>query len=206
MATLTRMKLGPADHGREMSLEEFDACQDEEGYRSEIIDGKVYVTTLPDLPHESIGIWLFTELLLYIRAHPEIIGFVTPAARVFVPTRPKATVPQPDITVYHSFPHDLSLDERDWRDISPMLVVEIVSRDDPRKDLERNVALYVEVQSIREYWIIDPRPDSNRPTLWVYRRRGNRWQKPIEVPAGGTYESPKLLPGFSLLVDPHRRS
>jgi Uma2 family endonuclease len=205
MATLTRMKLGPTDHGREMSLEEFDTCQDEDGYRSEIIDGRVYVTTLPDLPHESIGIWLFTELLLYSRAHPEIINFVTPASRVFVSTRPKATVPQPDIAAYHDFPHHLPLRERNWRNVSPILLVEIISEDDPRKDLVRNVELYLETPSVREYWIIDPRPDPDSPILWVYRRRGNRWQKPIEVPAGSTYESPKLLPGFSLLVDPRRR-
>jgi Uma2 family endonuclease len=85
------------------------------------------------------------------------------------------------------------------------LLVEIISEDDPRKDLVRNVELYLETPSVREYWIIDPRPDPDSPILWVYRRRGNRWQKPIEVPAGSTYESPKLLPGFSLLVDPRRR-
>jgi Uma2 family endonuclease len=205
MATLTRMKLGPSDHGREMSLEEFDACQDQEGYRSEIIDGRVYVTTLPDQPHDSIGVWIYAELLFYSRAHPEIINYVTPAARVFISTRPKATVPQPDIAAYHDFPHHLPLRERNWRNVSPILLVEIISEDDPRKDLVRNVELYLETPSVREYWIIDPRPDPDSPILWVYRRRGNRWQKPIEVPAGSTYESPKLLPGFSLLVDPRRR-
>ncbi len=67
----------------------------------------------------------------------------------------------------------------------------------------RNVELYLEVPSIREYWIIDPRESADRPTLLVYRRRGPRWQRPITVPFGGVYTT-RLLPGFSMIVDPHR--
>ena len=67
-----------------------------------------------------------------------------------------------------------------------MLVVEVVSSD-REKDLVRNVALYLAVPSIREYWVIDPRPSADRPTLLVYRRRGARWQQRITVPFGGEY-------------------
>jgi hypothetical protein len=34
------VKIGPADHGRPMSLEEFETERYEEGYKYEIIDGK----------------------------------------------------------------------------------------------------------------------------------------------------------------------
>jgi hypothetical protein len=50
---------------------------------------------------------------------------------------------------------------------------------------------------------LDPREDSNRPTLTVYRRRGARWQRPIELAYGDTYAT-RLLPGFELLIDPRR--
>jgi Uma2 family endonuclease len=84
-----------------------------------------------------------------------------------------------------------------------VLVVEIISENTASKDLERNVTLYLQVKSLREYWIIDPRHESHdRPSMRVYRRRGQRWQKPIEVPAGGTY-STRLLPGFTLVLDRH---
>ena len=66
----------------------------------------------------------------------------------------------------------------------------------------RNVELYLRVPSIREYWIFDPRQDPDRPTLRVYRRRGSRWQRPVDVAPGETYTTP-LLPGFALLLDPH---
>jgi len=40
------------------------------------------------------------------------------------------------------------------------------------------------------------------PTLTVYRRRGGRWQRPIVVAFGEVYQTQRLLPGFSLTVDP----
>ena len=83
-----------------------------------------------------------------------------------------------------------------------MLVAEIPSADDSDKDLVRNVELYLEVPSIREYWILDPLLDPDAPGLRVYRRRGRSRQKPIDVPFGGVYETPRLLPGFRLVVDP----
>jgi hypothetical protein len=70
------------------------------------------------------------------------------------------------------------------------------------KDLVRNVELYVEVPSIKQYWVLDPRPDPDRPSLRVYRRRGKNWQKPIDVAFGETYQTPRVLPGFALVVDP----
>ena len=82
-----------------------------------------------------------------------------------------------------------------------MFVVEIVSPDDPDKDLFRNVDLYEQVPSIREYWILDPRDGLANTTLRVYRRRGRKWQKPLDVKPGDAY-STKLLPGFCLRIDP----
>ena len=64
-------------------------------------------------------------------------------------------------------------------------------------------ALFLQVPSIKEYWILDPRDDPDRPTMLVYRRRGLRWQNVIEVAFGESYRT-RLLPGFELLLDPHR--
>ncbi len=82
-----------------------------------------------------------------------------------------------------------------------MLVVEVLYDDDPDKDLVRNVELYLQVPSIREYWIIDGRNDPDRPVMFVYRRRGRRWQNVIRVAAGDVYET-RLLPDFRLLLEP----
>jgi Uma2 family endonuclease len=81
-------------------------------------------------------------------------------------------------------------------------VVEIVSDDKPEKELVRNVDLYLQAPSIREYWILDPRADPDRPTMRVYRRRGRQWQRPIDLIPGEIYTT-RLLPAFHLVLDPH---
>ena len=122
---------------------------------------------------------------------------------MFVPGHNDLTNPEPDLAAYHNFPRRSRFRELSWRLVSPLLVAEVMSDDDPRKDLIRNVDLYRQVPSIREYWIIDPREDPDRPTMrCVYRRRGRGWQKPIDLAFGDTYTTP-MLPDFALRIDPH---
>jgi len=197
----TLLKLGPADHGRPITPEEARTAHWQGGYRYEIIDGKIYVSPIPNLPHDRILRWLYRRLDRYAERHSSIINYVTSDGKVIVEDRPECTEPQPDLIAFHGFPLDLPMADVRWEDLTPVLVVEIISHDDPKKDLLRNVELYEEIPSIREYWIVDPRADPDRPSLLVYRRRGQGWQKPIRVPFGETYTT-RWLPGFSLRVAP----
>jgi Uma2 family endonuclease len=198
----TMLKLGPADHGRPMTLEEFDASGAEEGYKYELIEGKVYVSPQPNPPAGWVERWLFKKVDGYSDRHPEVINYVHYKTRVFVPREERHTNPEPDLAAYQVFPIDEPLTELQWEDVSPILVGEVVSEENPEKDLVRNVRLYREVPSIREYCIIDPRIDPVYPSMIVYRRQGTRWRK-IEVEAGGTYTA-RLLPGFELILDTKR--
>jgi hypothetical protein len=45
--------------------------------------------------------------------------------------------------------------------------------------------------------------DQGRPHMIVYRRHGKKWGAPIDVAFGETYTT-RLLPGFQLVLDPHR--
>jgi Uma2 family endonuclease len=201
MATV--LKLGRADHGRPMTVEEFFAGDYEEGYQYELIDGKLYVSPLPDPPFDRLETWLYRKLLRYSDEHPDVLNYVTAKARVFVPGRPRATCPEPDLTAFQDYPLDLPFRELKWQELRPVLVVEVLSEDDPDKDLVRNVELYLEVPSIREYWVIDHREDLEHPRMLAYRRRGRRWQRLITVEPGATYTT-RLLPGFELVLDPRR--
>lgn len=201
MATVT--KLGPADHGRPMSYDEFMAGDYEPGYKYEIIDGRLYVSPLPNLPEYCVEDWLREKLKAYARRRPKVINWVS-TARIFIPRRPGVTMPEPDMAAYHNFPIDLPFRERNWQDVSPILIAEILTEGDPDKDLVRNVELYRSVPSIREYWIVDVRDDPDRPTMTVHRREGRRRWQVIEIAFGETYRTP-LLPGFKLFLDPHAR-
>jgi Uma2 family endonuclease len=196
----TLVKLGPKDHGRPMTLEEFHAGDYQEGHQYELIDGKLYVSPLPNLPQGRAEHWLFLKLLRYSDAHPEIINFVYGKCRVFVPGRPGVTNPEPDVSAYKDFPLDLPEDEVRWQDVSPILVVEVLSLDDPDKDLVRNVELYGLVPSIKEYWILDTREDVRHPSMLVYRRgRGRKWRT-FQLGPGERYTTP-VLPDYEMFLD-----
>lgn len=196
----TALKLGPTDGGREVALEDFEHALWEEGYRYELIDGRLSVSPVPEVPEGWVAQWINFELSLYGRANPEIINHVNCAARVFIPRRRGATNPQPDVAAYEDFPVHLDYREIRWRETSPLLVVEVVSRDDAQKDLVRNVELYLAVPSIKEYWVFDNRDSDEHPFLTVHRRRGKRWV--ISTYRRGETYSTKLLPGFTLLLNP----
>lgn len=198
---IAALKLGPRHHGQPLSLEEFENADYRGGFKYELIEGRLYVSPQPNLPEDIVEEWLLDKVKGYAKAHPEVLNYVTAKARVFAPGR-KGTMPEPDLAAYHDFPRDVPLRELRWQDVSPVLVGEVVSSDDPDKDLVRNVKLYLRVASIKEYWIVDAREDPARPTLIVHRRHGKGWRKATFGP-GTTFVS-RLLPGFELLIDPSR--
>jgi Uma2 family endonuclease len=198
MATVAR--IGPADHGRAMTWDEFRTGDYEEGYRYELIDGQLYVSPRAELPEGRVEHWIHCNLLWYSEGHPEVINFVYSKTCVFVPGRRGVTAPEPDVAAYHQFPLERDFNEVRWQDVSPVLVVEVLCLDDPDKDLVRNVQLYRQVPSIREYWLLDTRDDPNRPSMTVYRRWGRRWRI-IPLHYGDRYTT-RLLLGFGLVIDP----
>jgi Uma2 family endonuclease len=191
---------GPADHGRAVTDAELAGARWVEGYHYEVIDGRLYVSPQPNEPHDHLLEWLSGALHAYERAHPEIINRVSSHARVFVPGRRATTCPEPDFAAYHDYPHHLPWRRRRWQDISPVFVAEVVS-EDLAKDFGRNVELYEQVPSIREYWLVFGGETDEQFLFRVYRRRGGKWQKPIDLTHGATYTT-RLLPGFSLLINP----
>jgi Uma2 family endonuclease len=157
------------------------------------------VLPTPELPHNILERWLTNCWEDYSRQHPEVVNYVARGARIYLSGRPRLTVPQPDLAAYAHFPYETPRQMLTWRQISPVFVAEIVSEDNADKDLIRNVELYLQVPSIREYWILEPRGDQVR--LLVHRRRGSRWQNVIELAEGETYTS-RLFPGLAVMLAP----
>ena len=75
MATIaTPLRIGPADHGRTMTLEEFMEVEVEEGYRYELLHGVLVVSPWPleneRDPNDELGYLLRA----YHNTHPEGTG------------------------------------------------------------------------------------------------------------------------------------
>jgi Uma2 family endonuclease len=202
MATVTRLKLGPRDHGREITDEESVAVSYQEGYKYEIIDGRLYVSPIADRPHDWVEKFIFRKLLAYSDGHPETLNEVTDKAQVFLPGVPRTTSPEPDVAAYRAYPRELE-PHVNWRDVSPLLVVEVMGDDSEPRDLIGNVDLYWRVPSVREYWVVDFREDAARPRMTARRRLASQWQKK-SIAFGKTYTT-KLLRGFALVLDPRSR-
>src|SRR5262249_53934408 len=130
----TLLRIGPADAGRPLTLEEFTTASSEEGYKYELIDGRLTVAPAADLSQYKNERWLDLRLCLYSLEHPAVINFVATKARVFIPGRPEVTVPEPDLAAYRDFPLDADVGRINWQDFSPVLVAEVISPDDPNKD------------------------------------------------------------------------
>ncbi|MBW3543670.1 MAG: Uma2 family endonuclease [Planctomycetes bacterium] len=195
------VQLGPGDHGRPLTLEEFLAGDYEGGWDYELIHGRLYVSPAPNQPHDWVTNSAYRRLDDYSRLRPDVINHVTPRARVFVPGEPDTTAPEPDIAAYRDFPHHLQ-PHVSWQDVSPLVAVETLAEDGPSavKDLERNVELFRRVPTIQEYWVFDIREDPSRPTLIVHRRVGDDWEVTTYGP-DDVYTT-DLLPGFELPVAP----
>src|SRR5260370_4595306 len=98
------LKLGPADHGRPLTYEEFMAGDYVGGYQYELIDGRLYVAPAANLSEDSVRTWLYVSLHAYAAGRPEVINYVTTGAPVFVPERAAGTAPEPDVAPFHDFP------------------------------------------------------------------------------------------------------
>ena len=192
-AATGRATLGPADHGRRMTLDEFFSMSDEEGYRYELIEGVVEVTPVPDTPHERVVMHLVGLFERYRAEHPEQVNFVACRGRL-VQREPAETCPEPDICVYRGYPlHRVRVN---WEEVQPIVVVEVLSPDSPAKDIARNRRVYLGFEGIQEYWIIDPLVDPKRPTMLALRRAGDDWEE-MPVASGGTYTT-DLLPALTV--------
>jgi Uma2 family endonuclease len=195
-------KLGLADHGKRVGVAEFESAEFEEGYRYELIEGRLYVSPQPHWSEVRLENWLLKKLMAYSDRHPEVINYVINKVRVVVPGSRGRTTPEPDLAAYADAPLDDETGEVNWEQVSPVLVAEVLYASDPFKDLVRNVNLYLRVPSIREYWILDARLSIFRPVLIVHRRRGRQWAV-SEYGFGQRYKT-DLLPGFTLRMDPRR--
>src|SRR5262249_7526515 len=147
-----RLRIGPADHGRTMTLEEFMEAEVEEGYRYELARGVLEVSEVPDDPHGVI-VWIILQLIArYAQEHPGVIYRAGGGSefRLWLPGMISGRNPDVAVTRLNT-PKDL----RGRR--PPAMAFEVVSEGSRAR--ERDYAVkrteYL-AYGLREYWIVDP--------------------------------------------------
>lgn len=189
MATSTRLRIGPADQGRRMTLDEFGDAETEDGYRYEMARGVLEVTHVPHERHGMVEWVLIRALGAYDLAHPGLIAFVAGASsmRLWLPGLSSGR--NPDISVIlEGAPRDRRGRRR------PAPVFEVVSPGPEAR--ERDYATKREeylARGLLEYGIVDP--IERRVTVLV--RDGDSWAERVFADDRGAAEG-LVLPGFAV--------
>ena len=180
----------PTTPGVKLTYDDFLLFPDD-GQRHELIDGEHYVTALPNLKHQVVLGNLHLAIGLWLRGHPIGRAFLSPFDVVFS----RFDVAVPDYLYLSNARSATALTPANVQG-TPELVVEIGSPSTRRRDETIKRRLY-ERAGVDEYWVLDPELDVVR----VYRRAGERFQRPVELSAeaGDVLDTP-LLPGLALPV------
>jgi Uma2 family endonuclease len=152
----------------------------------EFSDGRIEVLPMPTSRHQAMLLWLYEQFKAAVRNS----GGKVLVAPLRLQVRP-GKFREPDILMLFD-PADARYQDAFW--LGADLVVEIVSPDNPERDLEDKPRDYAEA-SIPEYWIVNPIDDS----ISVLVLEGARYRV-HGVFRRGEWATSRYLTGFSVDV------
>ena len=147
-ASLREAPLPPQGH---WSDDEYLWLTDRCGRRVEFTDGRIEELPMPTDAHQAILEFLYRALFAWLRPH----GGVARVSGLRLRLR-AGKFREPDVVALFDRA-DARREDRYW--LGADLVVEVVSPDDPARDLEVKRADYAEA-GVPEYWIVDPRNET----------------------------------------------
>jgi Uma2 family endonuclease len=184
----TTSRIGPADRGRKMTLDEFADAHAAPGFHYELGRGVVNVVEVPNPSHARMQHAVLRQLYAYDAIHPGIIQLVGPSGSSKMLIEFFESERHPDVAVYKTPPP--AENSSVWAIWIPELAIEIVSPDSRDRDYNEKAEEYLQF-GVEEYWILDAAQDQ----MLVHRRAGNHWQmqtvKPPEIYS--THLFPELL-------------
>ena len=181
------IKLTSKDHGRAMTLDEFDEAEAEPGQLFELGRGIIVVTEVPRPNHGMLVDAIRTQVTAFKLAHPGQFLFQAAGSDCKILLSTLQSERHPDLAVYTTPPP--SNDNKAWSVWVPALVVEIVSPGSEQRDYVEKREEYLQF-GIREYWIVDA---TKQEMLALQRSRG-QWEEHLVRPPA-LYRS-LSLPGF----------
>ncbi len=191
MATVAApVRIGPVDHGRSMTLDEFLEAEVEEGFRYELARGALEVTQVPGEDHGHVVWNLYRLIAEYDRVKPGVVRRCGGGAeyQLLLPGMVSGRNPDVAVTLQNTAP-----DRRGHR--PPALAIEIVSEGSEarERDYVTKRAEYL-AYGLREYWIVDP----ELKTVTLLVRAGDVWTE--QTLAADQQVTSLVLPGLAVRV------
>jgi Uma2 family endonuclease len=186
MAT-TAIKLTPTDHGRHMSLADFEFADVQEGRTYELSRGVITVSDVPNPRHlvqvneirfQFSGYWVSRRDKLYA---------ILTGSECKIPVEGLESERHPDLAIYKTPPP--SAGREVWRVWIPEIVIEVVSLDSGVRDYVEKRDEYLAF-GVQEYWIVD----ASREEVLILKRTSGRWKEQVVRPPE-LYRT-RLLPKF----------
>lgn len=161
----------------------------EDDKRREIIDGELFVTPAPKIPHQSVLLNIAGAFRDYLKERPIGQVIISPMDVILS----EYDVLEPDL-LFVSNERKAIL--KDWVRGAPDLVVEVLSPTTAARDRGIKLKAYARY-GVREYWIVDP----DQQSVDVYRLAPQGYQLAQTCRRKDALSS-SLLPGFSLPLGP----
>ena len=152
----------------------------------EFTDGYVQELPMPTFTHQAVLAFLYDLFRAYLKPRGGVVMFAALRVRIRA-----GKFREPDLLLLRDRA-DTRCQERYW--LGADLVAEVISPDNPDRDLVEKRADYAEA-GIPEYWIVDPRDE----TIRVLTLQGAAYVEHGEYVRGNTATSP-LLAGFAAEV------
>ncbi len=168
-----------------MTVEDLDAMP-EDGNRYEVIEGELFVSRTPGLPHQLVTANIIGCFLKYLDENP--IGRIVPTPGLILS---KYSGVIPDL-VFYSHERGKEIIANDRLNAAPESVIEILSPGSENISLDRIAKrqLYAK-HAVSEYWIVD----SENRSVEVYRLRNQSLELAAALRDKDEVISPSL-PGF----------
>jgi Uma2 family endonuclease len=188
MATITR-RIGPADHGQRLTLDEFIEADFEDGWLYELARGVIDVTEVPGLNHGRIVGRLTQLFISYMINNPGVVNYRAGSGECRLRLPGMQSDRHPDQAIYRFAPPPG--ENQPWTRWVPSIVVEVVSEGGEERDYVEKREEYLRI-GVAEYWIVDP----IKRQLLVLQRFGDVWNELVVLP-GAVYR-PFSLPGLEV--------
>ena len=173
-----------------LTVADLDVFPEDDGNRYELIEGELYVSHAPGIPHQRVLLNLEVGLSNYLKDSP--VGILVPGAGAIFSDYDAVI---PDLAFVRRERWDAVV-TNDKFTAAVDIVIEVVSpgSENRQRDLTVKRKLYAKY-GVAEYWVVD----SENQSVLIFRLHESRLDEVATLTRGDELSSP-ILPNFHLSV------